>query len=242
MMDAYAHLDVTASNPLSDFKARMASAGIDRALIVEIWKGDNYSYLHSLVAATSPQFGVVPCFRPAVGLPAIDLLEHDIVVGVRAKTADLNRLGDLAAFLESSGMWLVPHAEQGIGFLAAELINLVGRYPQLRVYLPHCAWPRRDKQDDKDWARSITSLSRLPNLVVGISAIAHFSRATFPHNDIQPFVTRLIRAFGPDSVAVGSDYPMLEKTLYSDYMNLAQEWIRQEYPRWSPRFESLIFG
>ena len=242
MMDAYTHLDVTAPDPIADFKARMTSAEIDRALVIETWKGDNYSSLRTLIASGLPQFRVVPCFRPEDHLPALDLFDSGMVAGVRAKSADLCRMGNLAGRLESLGKWLVLHAEQGIGPLTCELGELLSSYPGLRVYLPHCGWPRQNKLDDKNWEKSIEELSRLPNVVAGISAIAHFSREAFPHNDIRSFVARLVDAFGADSVLAGSDFPMFEMSLYTDYIKLAQELIKQEDASWSPQFESLIFN
>jgi hypothetical protein len=41
MMDAYTHRDITCAYPIAGMKARMAHAGIESALAVETWKGDN---------------------------------------------------------------------------------------------------------------------------------------------------------------------------------------------------------
>lgn len=241
MMDAYTHLDVTSPDPVADFKSRMASAEIDRALVVETWKGDNYSFLEALIASEAPEFRVVPCFRAEAHLPTLDLLDHPMVAGLRVKTADLQSLGEWAGWLESSERWLVPHAEQGIGSLASELVALMGRFPALRVYLPHCAWPRQNQLDDHDWQNSMARLRGLPNVIIGISAISYFSTEPFPHADVRPFAMRLVEIFGTDSIVAASDYPMFEKSLYADYIRLAQQWIRQQDANWSPRFESLIF-
>jgi predicted TIM-barrel fold metal-dependent hydrolase len=241
MMDAYTHLDVTAPDPVADFKSRMVSAEIDRALVVETWKGDNYPFLSALIASELREFRVVPCFRPEGRLPTLGLLDHPMVAGLRAKTADLHCLDDLAERLESLEKWLVPHAEQGIVSLAAELATLLGRFPGLKVYLPHCAWPRQNQLDDDDWERSIAELSALPNVILGISAISYFSSEPFPHDDVRPFAVRLVEIFGANSIVAASDYPMFEKARYADYIRLAQRWIEQQDANWSPRFEALIF-
>lgn len=241
MMDAYTHLDVIAPDPIADFKSRMASAEIDRALVVETWKGDNCSLLDDLTESRLPEFRVVPCFRPQQHLPTLDALDHPMVAGIRAKTADLHCLGNMAGRLESSEKWLVPHAEQGIGPLVRDLIVLLERYPALRVYLPHCAWPRRNRIDDEDWEKSIAELSALTSVVVGISAIEYFSTEPFPHHDVQPFAERLVEIFGINSVVAASDYPMFEKARYADYIKLAHEWIKRHDANWSPQFEPLVF-
>jgi predicted TIM-barrel fold metal-dependent hydrolase len=106
--------------------------------------------------------------------------------------------------------------------------------------LPHMGWPRRDQQDDKGWRESLLILSRLPNLVVGISAIAHFSREAFPHNDVAPFAAHLLEALGAESLVAASDYPLFEKDRYAQYMQLACNWIASGNPC-GHRFEASLF-
>ncbi len=241
MMDAYSHLDMSSSEPLSDFQSRMASAQIDRALVVETWKGDNYSCLQRLIDSPLPNFRVVPCFRAAQTNHVPELLGSGVVMGLRVKTAELQLLGQFALQLESQGKWLLLHAENGIGALTHELTSLVARHPRLRVYVPHLAWPRRAGTDDNDWIDSVAELSRIPGVVIGISAIAHFSREPFPHSDVATFVSRLLETFPTDSIAVGSDYPLFEKTLYTQYMELAVGWVREADTGWSAGLEASCF-
>jgi hypothetical protein len=237
MMDAYTHLDLTCAGPIADMKARMAHAGIECALAVETWKGDNLPWLRKMMAEPSPQFRVVLCFRPDQQQPSRDVLQNGAVMGLRARTADLHQLQGMAKLLETSGKWLVPHAENGIGPLKKELLALTQRAPGLQIYLPHLGWPRQDKIDDPEWETAVAELQEIPGMVVGISAIAHFSREPFPHQDVQAFAARLIEIFGPASMVAASDYPLFEKNLYTEYMQLAQAWIRAADARWSPRFE-----
>lgn len=118
----------------------------------------------------------------------------------------------------------MPHAENGIGELAKELLLLVARHPNLLIYLPHLGWPRRDERDDPDWHQAITELGQCPNIVAGASAIAHFSAQPFPHLDVEPFAAHLIQTFGSSSVVIGSDYPLFEKEHYGRYLELARRW------------------
>jgi hypothetical protein len=220
----------------------MASAGVDRALVVETWSGDNFPCLERIVNSPLPEFRVAPCFRPEVGLPSADLLSDDAVVALRVKTADLSRLGEVADSLESSKKWLVTHAEQGIAMLVNELISIRKGHPQLRLYVPHLGWPRREGLDDNDWGDSIAALSRISGVVVGVSAIAHFSREPFPHNDVGAFASRLLRLFPSECLAIGSDYPMFERNHYAEYMRLAIEWVSRTVDTWSPILESTCFS
>ena len=77
---------------------------------------------------------------------------------------------------------------------------------------------------------------------MGISAIDNFSRETYPHKDIEPFAARLLETFGPDSVVIGSDYPLFEKDMYAQYINLAQQWVQRTNTHGVCRFESNVFG
>lgn len=143
----------------------------------------------------------------------------------------------METWLAASGKWLIPHAESGIGPLRKELLALTKRAPGLQIYLPHLGWPRQDKVDDPEWEAAITELQKIADMVVGISAIAHFSREPFPHPDVEAFAARLIEIFGSASVVAASDYPLFEKSLYTQYMQLVEAWVCRAHAQWSPRFE-----
>lgn len=240
MMDAYTHLDITCADPIADMQARMAHAGIARALAVETWKGDNLPWLQPIMAGHAPQFRVVLCFRPEQRQPSHEALQNDAVMGLEVRTADMRQAQEMAMSLASFGKWLVPHAENGIGPLRRELLGLGKRTPGLQFYLPHLGWPRQEKIDDQEWEAAVSELHEIPGMVVGISAIAHFSQEPFPHPDIERFAARLMEIFGPESMVAASDYPLFEKNLYTQYMQLAQGWIRRADAGWSPRFEQAF--
>jgi predicted TIM-barrel fold metal-dependent hydrolase len=240
MMDAYTHLDMSAQSPMAALEQWMDKAAIDRALVVETWGQDNRSCLDRIIASPSPRFRVALCFRATEEQFRPTIFEQEAVGGIRIRTTDLQAFRPFAAALESSQKWLIPHSEAGIGKLTSELVDLVGDFPDLRVFLPHMGWPRRNEQDDKDWHESVSKLSRLSNVVAGISAISHFSRAPFPHEDIKPFVIRLRELFGPDLLFAGSDYPLFEAGRYADYMTLAHEWIGRRAEE-RGRLESTLF-
>lgn len=243
MIDAYTHLDMAAPDPIEDLRLQMANAGINHALIVETWAKDNYGWLGRLIASQSSQFRVALCFRPEDNSsPPVEILEKTMVAVVRVKTGDLRRLDRLADFLETSGKWLLPHAENGIKTMTDELIPVVKRHPGLHVYVPHLGWPRRDKQDDKDWEACIVELSQLPSRIAGISAIAHFSQERYPHKDVEPFAARLLEVFGQRSVVTGTDYPLIENGMYTKYLGLAQEWIGHVNTEYQSDFEEALFG
>jgi len=241
MMDAYTHLDMSVQNPMDALEECMEEAGIDRALVVETWSGDNRPSLDRLIASPLPQFRVALCFRPTDERFYPAILAEDAVGGIRVRTGDLKAFRPLAAALEASQKWLIPHAEVGIGKLTSELLDLIRDFPQLRIFLPHMGWPRRDGQNEEDWYESVSRLAALPNVVAGVSAIAHFSHTPFPHEDVKPYAIRLREVFGPEPLCVASDYPLFETGKYADYVNLAIEWIGADIAT-AGVLETTLFG
>lgn len=225
MMDAYAHLDMNARNPISDLERRMDAAEVRRAVVVETWGKDNRACLDALIASHPSRFRVALCFRREEGEPDPEVLRSNMFCALRIRTADIQALGEYAERLVANGKWLLPHCEAGIGALATELSQVVQRCPDMKIFVPHLCWPQHDGKEDRDWSESVSRLSFLPNIVVGVSAIAHFSREPFPHNDVKPFAAHLLKTFGVESLVAGSDYPLFEKSRYAEYMQLAEDWI-----------------
>jgi predicted TIM-barrel fold metal-dependent hydrolase len=164
------------------------------------------------------------------------------MAGVRVRTGDLLQLGSLAEHLEASGKWLLTYAESGIGPLRDELRKSLIRHPDLRIYVPHLGWPRRDGQDDPEWNTAMRELSSIPACIVGISAIAAFSKEPYPHADVQEFAVRLHEFFGASRVIIGSNYPLFQRHMYSQYMFLASQWRQSASAATVTEFESKLFG
>ena len=224
MIDGYTHVDMSAPYPLEELRKRMASAGVTAAFVVETWNEGNHSCIQQLIATPSAQFRGAFCFRSDDQKYLLEKLKAPSVAGLRVRTADLVQLGGLAESLERSGKWLVTHAESGIGRLRDGLIRLAERHPHLCIYVPHLGWPRQDGQNDGDWNTAMRDLSRLPRCIVGISAIAAFSNEPYPHSDIHEFAVQLHEIFGAHRTMIGSDYPLFQKNMYSQYMTLAKQW------------------
>jgi predicted TIM-barrel fold metal-dependent hydrolase len=236
MIDAYSHLKMITPDPLADLQARMQEAAVARALLVETWSGDNYGCLQKLIEAPSAMFRVALCFRQNARERLAAQLAQTAVVALRVKTSELALIGDFGARLVATGKWLLPHAENGIGPLAEALHKLADRHPRLLIYVPHLAWPARDGEPDEAWPQAIEMLRSLPSVVIGVSAIAYFSREAFPHADVARRAEKLIGMFAAEDIVAASDYPLGEPSRYADYMRLARDWIQRIHPHWSPRF------
>jgi predicted TIM-barrel fold metal-dependent hydrolase len=68
------------------------------------------------------------------------------------------------------------------------------------------------------WKEAVSSLSRYPNISVGISAVYDYSQQASPHEDTWPWIEFLLQKLGPERCMCGSDFPLLLDTdRYCDY-------------------------
>jgi predicted TIM-barrel fold metal-dependent hydrolase len=131
--------------------------------------------------------------------------------------------------MASAEKTLVPHAEDGIGALCRALMPL----GEMKIYVPHLAWPVKDGKLDRDWEQALQEFVPLPALRIGVSAIAHFSGQPFPHDDVRELALGMIARFPASRIAIGSDYPLFERSRYADYIYLAYDWVTSVHPDWN---------
>jgi predicted TIM-barrel fold metal-dependent hydrolase len=240
-MDAYCHLDmdleVKRQSPIADIGQRMSTADVSSALLVETWDGRNRRLLNGVLRKhRAGRFGVALCYRQdSFGELRRQLSERGLTA-VRMSTQDIRRDASVCEDIYRAGKVLLTHAETGIGSLCRELSRIMAVMPELRVYVPHLGWPVAQGKADFDWEGAVRELATLPSVTFGVSAIAHFSREPFPHNDVRDFALRVISQVGASRIAIGSDYPLFDKARYADYMFLARDWVASIHPDWSFTF------
>jgi len=235
MTDSYTHIDLTATDPVEDLRLKMNSGGVERALVVETLKGDNRAHIEKISKSREPRFRFAFCYRAEMPEPAQLFMKDPSVVALRVRTAQLEEDTGWLNTLESSGKYLLIHAESGIAPLVRNVRAVAAAHPKLRIYVPHLGWPRQNGKDDPRWRDSIRALHAVPASIIGVSSLLTFSREPFPHPDVRTFARELIQLFGPERVVAGSDFPFIEKPRYADYVRLAHHWIRGIWPKWSDR-------
>jgi hypothetical protein len=210
MIDAYVHLDPTAPDPVAELDQRLAAAGVRRAFVVETWAGKEQPELAEITSRSRDNGDeriVALCYRGQTENEVAALLKKPAVRALRARTASLEETAPWLGVLEESGRFLLCHGELGIGRLVRALLPISARHPRLRIYVPHLAWPRREKSDDPEWHASIAELATLPDLVLGISGLASFSSQPFPHEDVRPFAEKAMAAFPRERIVAATDFP-----------------------------------
>jgi len=237
LIDAYSHLDMEHPHPIADIAERMRTAGVMSALLVETWNGANRGILEEMLRnGPTNQFQIALCYRKEDAGPLLGFLPQGALAGVRMTTGDIAAADDICGEIGRAGALLIAHAESGIGALCRAIVRMRDRFPETRIYVPHLGWPASRQGEDADWQRAIRELSAIPSLIVGVSAIAHFSRRAFPHEDVREWALAAVSLLPPPRIAVASDYPLFEKDRYADYMSLARAWVTSIHPGWSFAF------
>ncbi|MGQ4403514.1 amidohydrolase [Streptomyces hayashii] len=126
--------------------------------------------------------------------------------------------------------------ERGLGYdvlvrshQLPQAIRLAQRLPELPLVLDHAGKPPLAAQDLTDWSRNVRALAGHPQVrckVSGLITEADHDRWTV--DDIRPAWDVLLRAFGPDRLMFGSDWPVAD---------LAGGWNR-----WAAAVEELLDG
>lgn len=115
-----------------------------------------------------------------------------------------------------------------------ETLELVGRCPQTRFVLDHCAKPDIRRGEREPWAAQIRALAALPNVVCKISGLiteAHWE--SWRPEEVLWYARHAADCFGPDRIMFGSDWPVNEAAGgYAKWYRLAQalaaSWGRAE--------------
>lgn len=98
-------------------------------------------------------------------------------------------------------------------------VALVDACPDTVFVLDHCGVPAIAAGQFDDWAAHIARLAERPNVNAKLSGITAYGPPDWTLATLQPYVSHLIDAFGPDRVVWGSDSPVC--TLQSSL----SEWV-----------------
>ena len=118
-------------------------------------------------------------------------------------------------------------------------IRLAERHPGLAMVIDHCAKPNIAGGAFAPWADAIGAVAGQTAMRCKLSGLVTEAEGDAGLDDIAPYVRHAIRAFGPDRLIWGSDWPVL--TLASGYETwraAAEALVRQELPL----AEASVFG
>lgn len=102
--------------------------------------------------------------------------------------------------------------------------ELARRVPSLPIVIDHCAKPVFDGTDPgPDWRRGIDALAAHPQVSCKLSGLANEFGPGWSADTLRPVFDHVLRAFGPERLMWGSDWPVLELAgTYADWLQVAQ--------------------
>ena len=108
-------------------------------------------------------------------------------------------------------------------------IKLVEAFPEQIFVLDHLAKPQIHEGVQERWSSGITALGNLPNVYAKLSGLVteNLNRSIDPI-DYEPFIELAYRAFGPEHLLYGSDWPVCTlNASYSEVKAIAAYFINQ---------------
>lgn len=211
----------------------MDRAGIAKSVLVQASTcyGHDNSYVADAVAAAPQRFA---------GVFSADLREADApqtlkywmnrgLTGLRLFTTGSTMPGQADWLDEPSTFpsWQVaeerslPVCLQMTAAGIPQLINVLTRFPHLRVILDHLARPAQDDGPPYEAAASLWSLAVFPNVYLKVTE-RNLIGATRGRATPETFFGKLNGEFGPQRIAWGSNFPASERPL-PELLSLAQD-------------------
>ncbi len=142
------------------------------------------------------------------------LAENPLLVGLRPMVQDIPDDDWLVrADLAPAFRALVEH---GLVFDAlvfprhlSRLLVVADRHPDLTIVVDHGAKPAiRERRLDR-WRADMAAVAARPNTWCKLSGLVTEASAEWTAEDLQPYVEHLLRAFGPERLVWGSDWPVV---------------------------------
>lgn len=231
IIDAYAHCSPGKYLPIEELEAASVAAGVHGTLLVQHEGEFDNRYLASIVARSPERYRAVGLIDTRCDTAPRDLeglLDGSTLgvslVGVRMTRPMLNQAPGCLDVLNQYRGTLVVHLPDGIDRHVEWMENLVRDYPEIAIYVPHLGWPVVDGRATPGWHVAMERLSRIERVVCGLSAIHHFSREVWPHDDVWPYVRHVIATMGTERTVWASDFPLLlEQETLDAYLPLFTE-------------------
>ena len=240
---------------IDEFRSHASAEGFTGSVHIQVGAADGYAEAKWIqqIADQNPNWQiaqVVFCDLTSPDLPTqLDAFEElSTVRGVRQiigrapgedKTTGTNDLLQSPAFLSG----LIEVGRRGLSFdlqlipeLMIETADILKSAPDTKVALCHAGSPHdRSRKGLERWARSLRSLSTLPQIVCKLSGLGMFDHGWTPQS-FSPIIDICLDQFGPNRCMFGSNFPV--DSLYSNYKTLVAA-HRQIVPATS---HAAVFG
>ena len=196
----------------------MDADGIDRAVIAPpSWAGNRVDYALDSAAAFPGRFAITPWLPlndPAAGNAS--LAEWKDQPDIKGARFTLFTPEDRAMLKDGTADWYWEYAQANdfptLILLPQErelLEDVATRYPGARIIIDHLGVVGVTGDAIAQPIEWLISMARFPNVSVKASAAPGLSEEDFPFADVNPYVIRVIEAFGPARCYWGTDITRL---------------------------------
>lgn len=181
---------------------------------------------------------VHPWIRGVVGWVELDSPQAGDQVSRRAAQARFVGLRPMLQDLSERDWILSPACALGLEALQASgmafdalirpphlpvIVELAGRYPQLRIVVDHAAKPVIGRMIDPAWRTGMRELAAHANVSCKVSGLMTELSAPTEAAMIPSYVAELLDAFGSERLIWGSDWPVLTQVAqYSGWLELTE--------------------
>jgi L-fuconolactonase len=199
-------------------KTEMASAGVDRVLLVPpLWDPDGNAYSLSLARAEPERFAVMGVLEPGATNREERLRRWRDEPGMLAARFLFNSKERVAPLLagELEALWSIAEASGLVvamlapGYLSA-VADIARRYPGLRMIVDHLGVPRGARGPAAfDHLPELLALAAYPNVHIKAVGVGDYALDPYPFRSLDTTLHRLFDAFGTERIIWGSDLSRL---------------------------------
>lgn len=91
----------------------------------------------------------------------------------------------------------------------SSVLTLMKTLPKLKAIIDHMAKPNISAGELNKWQEEMNTLSQFPNIWCKLSGLlTEADPAMWKAEDFKPYIQHIVRAFGPDRLLFGSDWPV----------------------------------
>jgi L-fuconolactonase len=222
----------------ADLAPVLSKAGISKTVLVQAAASvEETDYLLGIADAT-PSVGAVVGwidFENSAHLKHLQRLKnHPKFAGVRPMIQDI---ADVDWMLRKDVQWaFAALADLDLTFDAlgfsrhlANFLTIFKRYPKLRAVVDHCMKPQiRDHETTRNelafWSQGMSRIAQETSAFCKLSGVVTEANENWQTQDLELYVSHILKSFGPSRVMWGSDWPVCRlRGEYEDWMKAAEE-------------------
>lgn len=196
----------------------MDADGVDRAIIAPpSWAGTSTDYALESAAKYPGRFAITPWLpldKPEEGRKLLAAWQDE--PAIKGARFTLFSPEDRAMLKDGTADWYWEYAQENdfptLILLPAEreiLADVAGRFPGARIIIDHLGVVGVSGAAIAEPIDQLIAMARFPNVSVKASAAPGLSEEAFPYADVNPYVIRVIEAFGPERCYWGTDITRL---------------------------------